>query len=410
MIVNPISLEPSRAASMRLSAGLHVPDDVLEHDDGIVHDEPDGQREGHEREVVNRVAQQVHGGERAHDRHRQGQAGNDRRREIPQEEEDDEDDQEDGEEQGEFDVTHGLADGNRAVVQDVHVHRRRNLRPKRGQQLSDPVHDLDGVRARLPLDGQDDGPHAVVPTCHLVGLDAVNHLAEIPQSDGRAVPVRHDEGAIGGGVGELPRGLHVEGLIGAVEGSRREVHVALGDGLLDLVDADAPRGQRVGVELNAHGVLLRAEHLHLGHAVDRGDALRQQRLRVLVHDVQRQGRRAEGEVEDRLVGRVHLLIGGRRGHARRQLRGGLADGRLDVLGGGIDVPVEAELDRDVAEAEGARGRHGIDAGDGAELLLQGRRHRRGHRIGTGAREARRRPGSWESPRWAGRSRARSGRP
>ncbi len=38
-IVKPISREPVERRLQRLLAHLHVADDVLEHDDGVVHDE-----------------------------------------------------------------------------------------------------------------------------------------------------------------------------------------------------------------------------------------------------------------------------------------------------------------------------------------------------------------------------------
>ena len=128
---------------------------------------------------------------------------------------------------------------------------------------------------------------------------------------------------------------------GAVERAGRLVDVGAGDGLLDLVDADAARGQRARIDLHAHGVLLRAEHRDLRHAADRRDALGEVGLRVLVDRVERQRGRAERQVEHRLVGRVDLLVDGRRRHAGRQQRRGLGDGRLHVLRGGVDVAARA---------------------------------------------------------------------
>ena len=89
MMVKPISREPLSAASKHALAHLHVPDDVLEHDDRVVHHEPDRQRQRHQREVVQAVVQQVHDREGADDGHRQRQAGNHGRPEVAQEEEDD---------------------------------------------------------------------------------------------------------------------------------------------------------------------------------------------------------------------------------------------------------------------------------------------------------------------------------
>ena len=87
-------------------AHLHVPDDVLQHDDGVVHDEADRKRQGHQREVVQRIAEQIHHRERAHNRHWQRQAGDHRRGKISQEEEDHHHHQGDGQEKGELDVPH----------------------------------------------------------------------------------------------------------------------------------------------------------------------------------------------------------------------------------------------------------------------------------------------------------------
>ena len=53
MIVKPISLDPSSAACSALSH-LHVPHDVFQHHDRVVHDESDRQRQRHQRKIVER--------------------------------------------------------------------------------------------------------------------------------------------------------------------------------------------------------------------------------------------------------------------------------------------------------------------------------------------------------------------
>ena len=55
-MVKPISPAPLKAASQRLHAFLDIARDVLEHDDGIVDDEADRDRQRHQRQVVERVA------------------------------------------------------------------------------------------------------------------------------------------------------------------------------------------------------------------------------------------------------------------------------------------------------------------------------------------------------------------
>ena len=95
------------AVNRRLERGFahfHVPHDVLEHDDGIVHNEADRQRQGHQRKVVEAVAAQVHDDEGPDDRHGQGQARDHRGRYIAEEQEDDEHDQKQGQQQGVLDV------------------------------------------------------------------------------------------------------------------------------------------------------------------------------------------------------------------------------------------------------------------------------------------------------------------
>ena len=118
-IVKAISFDPSSAACMRGFAHLHVPDDVLQHHDRVVDDEADRERQRHQRQVVEAVAERPHHRERADDRERQREAGDDRRREVPQEQEDDQHDEDDRQHQRELDVVDRLADRHRAVAADA---------------------------------------------------------------------------------------------------------------------------------------------------------------------------------------------------------------------------------------------------------------------------------------------------
>ena len=108
-------------------AHLHVAHDVLQHHDGVVHHEAHRERERHQREIVQAVAQQVHHGERADDGERHGAAGNQGGGEIAQEQEDHQHDEADGQHQGELHVADGAADGLRRVEGDREIDGRRNL-------------------------------------------------------------------------------------------------------------------------------------------------------------------------------------------------------------------------------------------------------------------------------------------
>ena len=76
--VKPISRAPLRAASHGRHAVLQVAGDVFHDDDGVVHDEAGGDGQCHQREIVEAEAEQVHHRERADQRDRHGDAGNQR--------------------------------------------------------------------------------------------------------------------------------------------------------------------------------------------------------------------------------------------------------------------------------------------------------------------------------------------
>jgi hypothetical protein len=100
----------------------------------------------------------------------------------------------------------------------------------------------------------------------------------------------------------------------------------------------APRA--IGVGLHAHRVLLRAEHLHLRHPGNRGQALRELRFGVLVDGRQGSVGDDSAMIEDRRVGRIHLAERRRDRHVGGRLRSAPSDRRLHVLRGGVDVAVE----------------------------------------------------------------------
>ena len=106
----------------------------------------------------------------------------------------------------------------------------------------------------------------------------------------------------------------------------------------------------VGIELHAHRVLRRAEHVHRRHAFDHRQPLRDRRLRVLVDLRHRQHVRRQRDGQDRRRVRILLAVV-RRQDRRRQERQRLADRRVHVLRRRLDVAVERELQRDVRAAE-----------------------------------------------------------
>jgi hypothetical protein len=92
-MVKPICARALERGLHRRLAFLDVARDVLDHDDGVVHDEAGRDRQRHHRQVVEAVAERIHGCECADQRERNGHARDDRGVEAPQEKEDDQDDE-----------------------------------------------------------------------------------------------------------------------------------------------------------------------------------------------------------------------------------------------------------------------------------------------------------------------------
>ena len=99
----------ARALERRLQgrqAFLDVPIDVLQHHDGVVDHEADRDGQRHQRQIVQAVVEHVHHRRGAEQRQRHGDARNDGRPGVAQEQEDHHHDQRDGEHQREFHVAH----------------------------------------------------------------------------------------------------------------------------------------------------------------------------------------------------------------------------------------------------------------------------------------------------------------
>ena len=104
----PTSRIVSRVASFGAFAFRQMPFDVLDHDDGVVHDHPDGEHQAEQAEVVDGEPEGCHDGHRADQRDRDGQDRDDRRTPSLQEDDHDEDHEH-----------HGLVDGLHQFVDAV---------------------------------------------------------------------------------------------------------------------------------------------------------------------------------------------------------------------------------------------------------------------------------------------------
>ena len=158
----------------------------LDHDDGIVDDDADGQHQAEHRERVDREAEHREKNERADERHGHGEQRDDRRPKILQEDEDHEGDEDDRlDERMDDPLDRGLHRGRR-VVDDLVVHVGREQRLRLAHRLVDRLGGLELVCARQQIDGHRAGRLAVEPSEGVVVLRAQFGAPDVLDADLRA--------------------------------------------------------------------------------------------------------------------------------------------------------------------------------------------------------------------------------
>ena len=153
---------------------------------------------------------------------------------------------------------------------------------KRGKQFLDGINHLNRIGSRLPKNRKRNAAPAIEPACGLVVFHSIYYLSEIFETDGSAIAVSDDKGAVISGLGELTIRLNRECLVRAIQNARGQIHVGGLNCIGDLVNADLPAGQRLGVEFGVNGVFLRAVHAHLRHTAHHRNALRHQCFCVFI--------------------------------------------------------------------------------------------------------------------------------
>jgi len=142
-------------------ARLPVPGDVFQYHDGVIHNKAGGDGEGHEGQVIQAVARQIHDPEGADQGNGDSHGGNQGGPAITQEEEDHQDHQGHGNGQGFFHIQEGAADGSGPVHDHLGIDRAGDGGFQIGQQGFDPIHRIDNVGPGLPVNHQGDGGLAI---------------------------------------------------------------------------------------------------------------------------------------------------------------------------------------------------------------------------------------------------------
>ncbi len=153
-----------------------------------------------------------------------------------------------------------------------------------------------------------------------------------------------------------------------LQGAGRQLDVLRVERALHVLDGQATSRHGVGVQPDAHGVELRPDHAHLGHAGNGRHPLDQVAVgvvgqRQLVHDAGGQGDEDQGLGVG--VGLGDLRRIGLIGQIGRHPRDGVAH----VVGGVIQTTVEGEGDVDLRAAVAAGRIDPVDPLDAGNLLL-----------------------------------------
>ena len=159
----------------RRAAMLDVAIDVLNHHDGVVDHEADGDRQRHQRQIVETEVEQVHRRARAEQRERHGDARDRRGPEVAQEQQNHQHDEADGEREREFHVRHRGTNGRGAVQDGFDLDGGRNPGGQLRKLRLDLVDRFDDVGAGLLEHRQDDSGLVV-----LIGRDRAIDLPAAP--------------------------------------------------------------------------------------------------------------------------------------------------------------------------------------------------------------------------------------
>jgi hypothetical protein len=120
-------------------------DDIFEYDDGIVHDDADGQHQSEEGEDVYAVSEGIKQGEGAQNRDWDGGGGNEGGTRFVKKKKDQNNNEKDGNDQRDDDFMNGVFDVKRGVERDIHVNIRGQNELYLLQFPADALGNVDGI-------------------------------------------------------------------------------------------------------------------------------------------------------------------------------------------------------------------------------------------------------------------------
>ena len=233
-------------------AGLQMPGHVFKHHNGVVHHEACSDGEGHEGQVVQGIAEQVHDREGADQGGHRGRGRNEGGPQIAEKGEHHEDHKKAGRGQGPLHLGQGGPDGRGAV----HLHRELDVGGqgggKLGQQGPDIVHGLDDVGPGLAEHDQHDGRTAVDQAAGPDILHRIRDPGHVGQTHRGAVFIRKDQRVVLQGLEQLVVGRNLVGGLTRLDLALGPVDRGGGDKIAYLGDTQPPLGQGGRIHVHAH--------------------------------------------------------------------------------------------------------------------------------------------------------------
>ena len=224
----------------------------------------------------------MHQGESAENRHRDGDARDDGRPEAAQEEKDDHHDERDRDQHRELHVIDRSADGLRAVLHDIDIHRMRDGRLKTRHVRFDAIDRVDDVGARLLEHEKLNAWRAIGPGADMGVLRRIDRDADILDANRRAMAIGDDDVIPGRGLENLIVGIDGEALMRPVEHALGRIDRRIGDYHAHVLKAEAEVSELRRIDLDTDGRLLLADDEHLADAGELAQLLGDDVLSIII--------------------------------------------------------------------------------------------------------------------------------
>ena len=287
-----------------------------------------------------------------------------------------------------LDIDDARSDRRRSVHGEVETNPGRDLSLQLREDGENVVDGADDVGIGLPVNDQHDRRLPVVDPGDADILNRISDRRHVAEPDRRALPPGDDQLPVLRRGEQLVGGRDRPGSDSIIDGALGAVGVRLLQAGANVIEPEVVALDHQWIDGNADGRRRATTDDHLPHALDLRELLLEERARHVLEPglVVEIGRHRQNE--NRSVGRIDLTEVGIAGKVCGETAAGGIDRRLNVARGGVDVPIELELERDRGLPEGALRRHLRDAGNEAELTLQRRGDRRGHRLRARPRKPR----------------------